>query len=729
MFNKKKMIIAVSGFVFATSSPVESAQSPVFTETGANICVACTFSQSEIEAQGRWKYAGGVAWIDYNNDGLKDIFLPNVSPGGSRIFRNLGSTGDGGETLFSSVDAGVEVLGAASTGVTVGDFDGDGFDDLFVTNEGASNTLLRNMGDGRFEDVTEAVGLNFESKASYVAASGDIDRDGDLDLYVGNWIIKSPGCPRNDLYLNKLNETGVFERVDFSVFEPDERGCTFATAFTDHNLDGKLDIFVVNDDVLIATDQDYAKNKLYLNGGNAADGTPSLFEVSGLTDINLFDKGNGSGPVEHTFQGMGIATGDYDNDGDLDYHRTSIGPGLLSQNTSSGTFITRFITQLFGDPEPSTAAWGSVFFDSNNDGWLDLFVVNTPFNAGAPPRINRLYLNEGGVNNQFLSGVSTQGVLNNEHANGVAVADYDNDGDVDVITHRGSGEVALYRNDTVTDNGSLGVKLRGLAPNLKGIGAIIRVTTNATVGQNVVTQLREVHSGSSHGSTSDMAQIFGIGTGSFVESIQVNWPTGCVQNVSSISLVNGAFTEVEIYETDCQYATTYSITGVVTEGTPAQPVVGAQIKVQASTGDLKVIGTAVTDGAGQYVVNGVPDGASYGVTASKAGFTSQIRLTNVFSADSVRNLKIAQSGYLISGQVRSSVDGSGLSGVTVTLSPNAGGAINTVTDGNGRYEFGGLAAGFYSVTSAVTGFSIIPGAKIRKITDENRAVNFLATPN
>lgn len=731
MQRRYSFVFCYFSLIVSLSTQSQAGQAPTYSDRTGYTCTNCIFSQAEDGGAGIGPFGGGIAWIDYNNDGLPDIFIPNISTDESRLFRNLGPVGVNGEVVFAVVDAGVDQLGKKSAGVAVGDYDGDGFDDLFVASAGnaknntGKNALLRNLGDGRFEDVTDDVGLNIETKGSYVASFGDIDRDGDLDLYVGNWRLVIGGfCPgeNNDLYLNKLDESGGFERVDMSAVYLNEASCTFAVAFSDHNLDGKLDLFVVNDDVTGVPDQEHALSRLFLNGGNNTNGTPSLFDVSSTSAINAYDNSDGNGVIDHTFQGMGIAIGDYDNDGDLDYHRTSIGPGPLSENTSSGWFLTSFSTREFGDLGDTTAAWGTVFLDPDNDGWLDLFVVNTPFNL-PPPRKNRFYLNAGGINNTYLSDTSIAGIMDSEHANGVAVADYDNDGDIDVVTHKSTGEVALYRNDTVTSNSSLYVKLRGAGPNLKGIGAIIRVTTKTPGGQLITIQMREVHAGSSHGSAHEVAQLFGLGSGAVVDNIEVTWPTGCVQSIPDVTL-----SEIEVLETECQSPATYAITGAVTSGDPAQPVVNAHIRVQNATNGA-TIGTSRTDGNGQYTFVGAPDGASYAVTASKAGFSSQIRLVSIFGTDGVRNLSIAESGYIISGTVRSALDGAPLAGATVNLAPNAGSGQTTTTDAKGTYVFNGLDATFHSVTASLVGYVLSPGPKIRQIQDENLVVNFLATAN
>ena len=658
-------------------------------------------------------YAGGVAWIDYNNDGWQDLYVPNLRPdGASRLFKNLGSVGTNGAVRFAPVNAGVELYGKASTGVAVGDYDGDGLDDLFVTNTTSqSNSLLRNMGDGRFEEVTADLGLMAEHKSSYVAAFGDLDSDGDLDLYAGNWEILLGACEANDLY---INNGPSFTRLDYDPFES---GCTFAAAFTDYNLDGKLDLFVVNDDIEKAIDDPLQMNKLYVNGGNSA-GNPALFEVGNLSGINRYDNGDGQ-LVNHTFQGMGIAIGDYNNDGGLDYHRTSIGPGPISTNNNSASFLTTFDAQLWdgGGEVPGTMGWGTAFADVNNDSFLDLISTYSATTTVSVPVT--LFLNDQGV--LEASNRAAQSGLVGERGNGLAIADYDNDGDTDIVTHSGYGDLNLYRNDSSTGNDSLKVHLHGLGGNHRGIGSVLKLTTQSAGGGRIV-QTQETHAGSSHGSTHSANARFGVGQGNVIEKLSIRWPSGCPQDIISVS-----GSEIDAYEADCLYPNnTRSISGSVIDQDTKQPVKGAFVRVMDESG--RTTGITTTDASGQYRVSAVPSGALYGIQTFGAGYNTRIRIAFVASADITRNFEPSFVGYIISGRVQD-INGDAISDAAVEIFPALiGDAVVTVTDDEGGFEVTGFAGDQYYVRVRKAGYSILPGGAVVDTFGHNVHKNYVAQP-
>ncbi|VAW63090.1 hypothetical protein MNBD_GAMMA11-1248, partial [hydrothermal vent metagenome] len=334
--------------------------------------------------------AGGIAWIDYNKDGFQDLFIPNISAGPSRLFKNNGPDSNGNYSFSDvSASANVQMIGVLSAGVAVGDYDGDGFEDIFVANYSGPNTLLRNQGDGSFDDVSVAANLANEVKSSFVASFGDVNNDGLLDIYVGHWNSSSSSrkCSANDLYIN--NGDGTFTNKAISV-GVDDTGCTFASALSDYDHDGDLDILSVNDNVFSNTT--LRRNKLYRNNGLMASGLPVFIEQGAEANF------------DQVFQGMGIAIGDYNNDGLLDYYRSSLSGGYLSTNTGEGGLsIREFATALppMGDGSISRTAggggptgWGVVFFDADNDGFVDLFRVNKNFSITQP---NSFYHNNNGV--------------------------------------------------------------------------------------------------------------------------------------------------------------------------------------------------------------------------------------------------------------------------------------------------------------------------------------------
>jgi len=541
---------------------------------------------------------GGLAWIDIDNDGFYDLYVPNpIANASSRLYHNV-DAGDGTRT-FSDI-TGFPSLFAhnfayASTGVVAADFDGDGCDDLFVTNGGSSasgqpvpegsqhNTMLLNTycnsGTTAFFDVTDYAGLSNDTLNSMVASAGDIDGDGDLDLYVGNYLTDgqiAPGtqasCDPNNLYLN--DGQGVFTEVGAQL-GVDDVGCTLGTVLSDFDGDGDLDIYVTNDftNPDIGTTFVDVPDTFYRNEGVDSNGMLKSFVRD--TTTNLQDSHNG----------MGIAAGDYNNDGLQDYYTTSFSAPLpsltqnvLHENTGLGHFIQRAdsagVADRLSTPQGERSiGWGAVFFDADNDGWLDLYkatglIQETNFPAFSlmqpASQANRLYMNNqdgtfreigaqanivGKYNFDFEpvpgSGIVATAVLD-DPSRGASGADYDNDGDVDLFVAN-SGQLfnnlfgtrfemphRLYRNDTVNTNQWLQVRLVGAATNHRGIGAKLQVTSTSAAG--TMTQTREIIAGSSHGSTNAYPVHFGFPAGSQIDQLTVNWPDGASQTLTNVSL-------------------------------------------------------------------------------------------------------------------------------------------------------------------------------------------------
>lgn len=530
---------------------------------------------------------GGAAWIDIDNDGYQDLYVPNPVVGASWLYHNI--PGKNGERVFIEIanlpGSGAHNSAYASTGVSVGDIDNDGCDDLFVTNGGNAsavtpigaqrNTLLRNNycdnGSLTFTDITVSVNLHIEKLNSMVSAFGDLDEDGDLDLYVGNYIPDgnmsdiSSGCDKNKFYLNNGNNT--FSEIS-TALAVDDRGCTLGVVLTDYNNDGLLDIYVANDftDKLHLLD---TSDHFYKNTGPDTNGLPTF-----IRDIQsqLTDAANG----------MGIAIGDYDKDGDLDYYTTSFGASngisnILNKNlgvSQSYIFENIGLTSGVSDPgqNPSspevvclpgdtlcsrfTISWGAAFFDVENDGDLDLYkasgLVQGAFSVGTTMFPNRLFANDGlGNFTDQATSLNTIGILDPsvwlslcgdptgcfDQSRGVAIADYDNDGDIDIfVVNTASATLSasvpaqprLYRNNTINNgisNGNrwLELVLTGTQSNHRGIGAKVRVSSTSVAG--TITQMQEVHAGSSHGSTNAFPVHFGFPSGSYINSLAVEWPS------------------------------------------------------------------------------------------------------------------------------------------------------------------------------------------------------------
>jgi len=534
-----------------TTSNLANAVQPVFTEVSV---------QSGIQLQAESNsMSGGIAWIDFNNDGNQDLFIPNQG-GPNRLYRNEGN----GQFTEIAAQAGVQNSPGASQGATVGDYDGDGNDDLFIASSGI-NTLYRNMGDGTFSDVTAAAALNDVGKRSFAASFGDVNGDGWLDLYVGHWDFQNQPvlhCPDNDLYLN--NGDGTFTNVSV-VSGSNNIGCAFTVPMTDFDQDGDLDIFLPNDNVAWGSLTPTLDNEMLRNEGNDASGIPMFVAVG--DEIGLGE----------SLTGMGVAIGDYDNDGDLDYYRTQIGAGPLSTNDGNNNFTATFLNNDGG------TGWGAAFFDADNDGFIDLYRGNSGSGFGGAGQSNRYYHNNG--DGTFTRMEGTVGLTSVNAGLGLAYADYDNDGDVDVVVHGQNGDVNLFRNDTPATNNWLRVELQGNAPNHRGVGSIVRLSSSNSVGTRQ--QLRELHAGSSHGSTHASPILFGLGDDTVINSVIVDWPNGCSQKLS----VSGVNQVVTADQSRC-----HAISGTVT--TPGgQPVAGIQIQINDNFGFAS---TTTTDANGFY---------------------------------------------------------------------------------------------------------------------------------
>jgi hypothetical protein len=421
-------------------------------------------------------------------------------------------------------------------GVSAGDIDNDGDQDIFITTWGYAsapfqmklpNILLRNNSNGTFTDISVQAGIT-DSSNSTSASFGDYNRDGFLDIYVANYVDSmkflydslgeiigyDPAGTNNYLYMNNGNNTfsEIAEYKGVSSF-----GCALTAVFSDFDNDRDPDMIVAND------------FGAWTGNGNA------LIENGYPTDT-FVDVAQASGMYAEIY-GMGIAVGDYDNDGNLDYYITNIGKNVLYRNNGDGTFSD--VTDsakvgnewVFVDSLRSTG-WGANFFDFDLDGDLDLFVSNGWVNALIPPTAqldsNKLFRNLG--NGQFEDVSSDMGFDSIFSHRGSAMIDYDNDGDLDIVSVANNYKwplssvdtprVRLYRND-YSDGGSwLAVGLVGICSNRDGIGSrLIAKAGNRTF-------VREIRGGSSHASRSTLVAHFGLDNITILDTLWVYWPSG-----------------------------------------------------------------------------------------------------------------------------------------------------------------------------------------------------------
>lgn len=486
--------------------------------------------------------AGG-ALVDVDGDGDLDVLLlqgraldgsaPAPGPSqGHRLFRNdLSSPAGAGSRLrFTDVSSRAGFAsGDYGMGVAVGDYDNDGDADLYLTNYGP-NRLYRNNGDGTFADVTAVAGRGLDDpRWSTSATFADYDSDGDLDLFVANYVDSAvqggktcfdPTGVRD--YCGPLqfrpvpdrlfrnNGNGTFTDVSESSGISKADGPGLGVAGADFNGDGRLDFYVANDGMA---------NQLWLNKG---DGT---FEDGALMAGVAY---NNEGQPEGS---MGLAIGDPDNDGDLDMFVTNITgeSHAFYENLGGGRFEDRRLAAALASATRPYTGFGTDWFDYDNDGLLDLFVANgavTIIEAlrGDPSPFrqrNQLLRNIGGTRFRDVTGEAGPGLQLSEVSRGAAFGDVDNDGDVDVLVTNNAGPVRLLLNESASGRAWLEVRLEGVADNRQGLGARVGLLT-----KEGATVWRRAHTDGSYLSASDPRVHFGLSTTDMVAGVVVEWPRG-----------------------------------------------------------------------------------------------------------------------------------------------------------------------------------------------------------
>ncbi len=502
----------------------------------------------------------GVAFFDFDNDGWLDIFLVNgtsFDPSArdlrptSYLFRN---NRDGTFTDVTS-RSGLTHSGWGQ-GCCVGDYDNDGFDDLFVSYFGR-NVLYHNNGDGTFSDVSEMAGVAGSTERWGAGCCFlDYDRDGHLDLFIANYVSFDPSkapkpgesayCRYNDiavpcgplgfaggtniLYRNRGNGTFVDVSEESGIANP--RGAStmvfvgsnwqprgsygMGAASADFDNDGWPDIYVACDS---------AASLLYRNNH---DGT---FREVGVPSGCAFDE-NGV-----ALSGMGVAVADFDGDGRLDIARTNFSEQVTSlyRNYGNGAFEDASARAGLG-VNRKYLGFGVGFLDYDNDGWKDLFLANGHVYSQISnrnlhisykePKV--LYRNLGGGRFEDVSLKSGAALQDQNLARGCAFGDFDNDGDVDVIVNNLGGPPSLLRNDRGNKNNWIMVKCIGTRSNRSGIGTRVKVTAGGR------SQIDEVMSGSSYYSQNDLRLHFGLGKAKKVESIEISWPSGLKENLKDL---------------------------------------------------------------------------------------------------------------------------------------------------------------------------------------------------
>lgn len=481
-------------------------------------------------------FGSGVGVIDFDNDGWPDLFFANGadlahgkhSPGNA-LYRNLGN----GKFEDVTRTAGLSGKGMFATGVTVGDYDNDGFLDIYVTGYGG-NQLFHNNGDGTFTDVTVKAGVGgsgWSSSAAWV----DYDRDGRLDLFVVRYvdydIRHAPYCgyqkPGYRMYcdpqqfdgmpplLYHNNGDGTFTEVARKAGVANPSGKGLGVAVGDIDGDGWPDIFVTNDGV---------RNFLYHNKGD------------GTFDDVTYRAGVGFDMNGKAMNGMGVEIADLDGDGLPDIFYTAFSRQYNPYLRNLGKLLFEDATMKAGLPSSiQTLGFGTKVFDYDNDGNLDIYVTNghvtdnvTLYDQQLTYRqTDLLYQNKGGGNFRDVSARSGSGFRIQHVGRGAAVLDFDNDGDLDIVTNDSDGRPLLLRNDGGNRNHWIGIRGRGRESNRFGIGCKVRVTCGGR------TQLREINPYGSYLSTSDVRLFFGLGDESVVSRLEIAWPSGKKQVIEN----------------------------------------------------------------------------------------------------------------------------------------------------------------------------------------------------
>ncbi|MGH9580961.1 MAG: CRTAC1 family protein [Terriglobales bacterium] len=481
----------------------------------------------------------GAAFLDFDNDGWLDIFLVNGSsvPGnpapkgtGHALYRNQGD----GTFVDVTAKAGVASEGQYGMGVAAADYDGDGWTDIFVTGFGR-NILYRNLGNGTFEDVTEKAGVvggGWSTSAAFL----DYDRDGRLDLFVARYVkfdfsnnitcgdrakrIRTYCHP--DVYdgltslLYHNQGDGTFKDASQETGIAAHTGKGLGVVAVDFDLDGWVDLYVANDSM---------RNFLFRNRGDGS------FEEIGVHAGVAYDDGG------RPQAGMGTAAGDYDGDGRADLIVTNLDHEYNDLYRNLGAAFADLSYQTgFAPASIPLVGWGAEFFDFDNDGDLDILVVNghvvdnvnllRPGSRYSQPKL--LFENTGG---RFREVAKEHGAALSlpQVSRGAAFGDYDNDGDVDVLVLNLSGAPELLRNDGGNSGHWLSLALEGTKSPRDAIGTVVR----ATVAGKTLT--RFLTGGGSYLSASDHRIHLGLGAAEKAERIEIRWPSGTVEFLVNVA--------------------------------------------------------------------------------------------------------------------------------------------------------------------------------------------------